>query len=351
MHKFFQRAAALLIWSTVGFPANAADLTVPIKAPTMAASAGGFYLWADPSIQSVSLPSYELGWRTGSSSTVPVSSYNVRANGWGIAGAIGYVLPGSNQRVELGGSYVGAEVAQSNNSIAFASSVQVTVSGATPIIQFACSAVTPCGQRSTLSTNYAAWQGNLKAASDVKLAANITATPSIAILGGTARNDQSFSQQFDTATGPYTATSSLNWTDVGVRIRVDNKVDLNPTVAFGLSGSIATTYRRASLSANDAGFLVPAAVPVGWIGSVPVPLSASATTIPVLANAEASVMTSFGPALTLRAFGGANYDSSVPGIAAPTYFSTGGVFITTPAAIKFASTTSWYAGGGLKYKF
>jgi hypothetical protein len=55
----------------------------------------------------------------------------------------------------------------------------------------------------------------------------------------------------------------------------------------------------------------------------------------------------------LRGFAGLNYDSRVPGIAAPQIGGIAGIVPATgtPAGIKFAAETSYYAGGGITVKF
>jgi len=51
-------------------------------------------------------------------------------------------------------------------------------------------------------------------------------------------------------------------------------------------------------------------------------------------------------------FVGLDYDSSVPGVSTPVLVGGNTAPIsTTPAGIKFASETSWYAGGGIAVKF
>jgi hypothetical protein len=58
-------------------------------------------------------------------------------------------------------------------------------------------------------------------------------------------------------------------------------------------------------------------------------------------------------AVTLRAFGGVNYDNSVPGITNPTFAGSPGgpTSTTTPAHIYLASETSYYAGGSFLVRF
>src|SRR5262249_11379530 len=62
-----------------------------------------------------------------------------------------------------------------------------------------------------------------------------------------------------------------------------------------------------------------------------------------LANLEASASVSPSPAWKARAFVGLNYDDSVPGFAAPVTLA--------PVRISYSHETSYYAGGGVTYKF
>jgi hypothetical protein len=181
------------------------------------------------------------------------------------------------------------------------------------------------------------------------------------VFGGRASNDQTFSQHFSFAPAPvafginYRADTSLDWTDIGVRAGLDATLNLTSTFAIGAGGTIGVAHRSASLSGNDtctngggnAECLTnPASI-----------LSANATSTPFLANAEARAVYRPSANIALRAFGGMNYDSKVPGVSASTFSTT---VIPTPAppnnqgpasGIKFSSETSWYAGGGVLVKF
>src|SRR5438270_1692805 len=119
-------AGTALAAATLAAPAIAAEADLPIKAPPTAAvaSSNGLYLWMDGSYQSVPLPTFNLGVQRDTAagfSGGPFESYSPRANGYGVAGAVGYFLPygtlpsafGTNVRVELGGSYVDATASQS----------------------------------------------------------------------------------------------------------------------------------------------------------------------------------------------------------------------------------------------
>lgn len=59
------------------------------------------------------------------------------------------------------------------------------------------------------------------------------------------------------------------------------------------------------------------------------------------------------PGVTLRAFGGLNFDNATPGIRAPSFIGTLNGFTapTVAAGIGYSETTSYYAGGGLRVGF
>jgi hypothetical protein len=77
----------------------------------------------------------------------------------------------------------------------------------------------------------------------------------------------------------------------------------------------------------------------------------NATTTAVVANLEASLTIRPLSAVALRAFGGVNYDSAVPGILSPTIAQLGFPPVGTAAGITFQNRTSYYAGGGMVVRF
>ncbi len=353
---------ALLATGTAGLASDSAakyagDARVNAPRTAAVASSGVVYFWADSSYQSVKLPSFDVGVQRDTATSFsggPFESYNPRAAGYGVAGAVGTFLPygtlpsafGSNARVEIGGSYVNAKASQSG----------IGAGGGSPGLLFQLldgnmSADANCGAglcttNSTLSTHYTAWNVNLKAASDYAFGA-VMFTPSVIVFGGAAKNAQSFAQQTynnGVLQFPYSVESSLRWTDWGARFGLDSKWNVTNAVTLGLGGNVGTARRSASLDANDicgcAGVTVYSAV------------STSTTTAPLLANAEASVALKITPAATFKGFVGLNYDSRVPGISAQSHSGT--VFVGkfgTPAGIKFSAETSFYAGGGLTVSF
>ena len=345
--------------------ASAADM--PVKAPPTAAvtSANGFYFWLDGSYQSIHLPTYNLGFKThptgfGPTPSSPSDVFDPRATGWGIRGALGYILPhgtwpsafGTDARIELGGSYVKAKDRQNTASPSreFYSLAGV---GGVSVASLDCTAF--CRTSSTLDTDYAAWLVNLKLASDFK-AGVVTITPSISVLGGNTHNDQTLAQLLSNASGfasNYTARSSLHWHDWGAKVGLDANARVTSWMTVGLGGSVGLVSRDASLSANDFGAIV--GQPFFDRAGAAV---ANARATPVIANVEGNVTFTPFRSVAIKAFAGLNYDSRVPGITAPNYlpaFASGGfgpgAVVASPAGIDFSNETSWYAGGGVIVKF
>jgi len=126
--------------------------------------------------------------------------------------------------------------------------------------------------------------------------------------------------------------------------RACGRFDLGIGHSVAAGGNVGLAARRASLAGSDSSFvsIIPGTINVSSI-------STGQTTTPFLANAEASLAFRLARAWSLRTFVGLDYDSKVPGIAAPTVVVGGGT--STAAGIKFQSETSYYAGGGLTMEF
>ncbi len=331
---------------------------------------GGWYVWADGSYQSVKLPSYDLGFKTyqlpGNAPGAPFDTYDPRANGWGIAGAVGYKVPwgpGRTLRFEIGGSYVEAEASQTAaNSIAGGLTAGYFVQLLNGRVQTnqSCIGAAGCRTASSLQTDYRSWNINGKAAADYQFGAT-TVSPSLAVFGGRTSNDQNLVQNLiDTAasaTRPdaiYSANSTLRWTDVGVRVGLDVQHAVSTWLTLGVGGAVGVAYRDADLNASD--FCENGFIPICTLFVATAPASSITTSVtktPFLASAEASVVARpWTPNVALRGFAGLRYDSDVPGIATPgqparALAGSSG----TPAGIKFQSELSWYAGGGLVVTF
>jgi hypothetical protein len=350
MMKPFSGAAVLLF--AFGGAALAADL--PMKAPprAVAASSGGFYFWVDGSYQSVNLPTYDLGFKLSATVGHPdlgsAQSFDPNPTGGGVAGAFGWVLPqgswfawGNNFRVELGGSYVDASDSQAGTGGNFPSATQL-VNGT--VVDFGCDPA--CSFGATLSTRYKAWTANLKAAGDYQFG-GATVTPSVIVFGGRSTIDQQFAQTFALVPAPqpptpdYLAISSVAWTDIGAKFGLDAAVPLTSSLILGAGGTIGFAGRDVSMAASDS-----------YLAAVFSSTAASAQATALLANAEARLTFKPWANWALRAFGGVNFDDSVPGIARPTYTGPAAIGLQgTPAGIKFESETSLYAGGGITVQF
>jgi hypothetical protein len=357
--------AALLAGSAlVGVPSAGFAADMPVKAPPTAVVQhyGGYYIWVDGSYQAIRLPTYDLGARRtnlGVASTdtgVAVQSYDPRATGAGVAAAVGFflppgALPGSNARIELGGSFVDARQSQASAAPDLPRLALFPIGGGT---NFTSCGVGICTVSSSLSTRYQAWQVNAKAASDIRTGA-VTWTAAITAFGGEARNNQDFLQTIASGggSGTYTAGTTLRWTDWGAKAGLDARVELSPAIALGMGGTVGVAARDASLDGNDRCVQTTApTLPCTGIGPQVTTVRANATTTPFLANAEARVFVTPWRNVALKGFVGLNYDSRVPGILKPTWVGDAGLpTVGTPAGIRFEHLTSWYAGGGIVVNF
>lgn len=342
--------------------ALANDKPMNTPAAAIVEQKGNWYVWADGARHSINLPSISLGYHTapiGPATDLGARfSDNSSISGPGFSGAIGYMLPGpGNTRLEFGGSYIQADAGQSSSTHPLSTAdgiahVQLNLNGfVRPGGVIACGLLPGCHTLQTLHTSHDAWQINGKLAHDLA-AGPFVITPSIVVFGGHAKTHYAFSQQLRTDSIPtsadYTANVDLGWTDWGGKVGLDATIPLMTSLALGLSGQIGTAHRQASLSASDSYFVFSTGTVVSASS-----VSTDRSTAPLLANAEARLILTPSPTVTIKGFVGLNYDSRVPGMSSPacagnvcTAGSTG-----TAAGIKFESETSWYAGGGLVFKF
>lgn len=325
---------------------------------TSSADSSGTYVWMEGSYQSIGLPSVVNFGVQGllPATTTPGGSerHDPRLSGYAVNGGLGYVFApgafpavwGSNVRVELNGSYVRAD------GTSFSESAPVTNVNLTALpLTGVAFGITGCGgstcvTRSSLSSDYTAWNIHLRAKSDFRSGA-WTVSPSIAIVAGRAHTSQRLAQQtlLDGAPYPlvaYDMNAALKWTDAGAKLGIETRYDFMNGLSAGLIGSVGLVHRATSMSANS---------PI-LFGSVFPRLSAvqdSRNNVPLLTNLEARLTARLTPNVTAKGFVGLNYDSDVPGIEAPqslAFASTG-----IPARIKFDAATSYYAGGGLSVSF
>jgi hypothetical protein len=128
-----------ILAATFAGSAMAADM--PIKAPPPVVIEGGPYVWVDGFYEQMRLPSYNLGTHLFQlfpflpplADLGPLQTFDPRLNSGGVRGAIGYLVPGSAFRLELGGSYVSGSGSQSQSSTPQSVGYQITpLSGRIP---------------------------------------------------------------------------------------------------------------------------------------------------------------------------------------------------------------------------
>ena len=352
----FAASAALPMVSGL---AAAADM--PLKAKPIEAG-GGFYVWLDGSWDRVALPAYKLGpgYNVGGGGSYggQILQLNSDVDGYNISGGVGYRLPGnwpgSNARLEIGGLFVDAKgtgnQVTSYTTPGFGATQQLLDGRFTS--SFGC--VGTCTATTALATGYQNWQLNLKFATDYQVGA-ITLTPSVAVFGGEARNSQSYALRDNNGFKPilnefYSANTRLKWNDVGVRAGLDTKAPLTGWLSVGLGGWVGVAGRRTDFTGTDSEFFVNS------LGQVQPTFTSAATafdrTTALVGNVEGNIYIQPMSSVTLRLFGGLNYDSAVPGIRAPSF--TGDFNFAAPtvaAGIDHSNATSYYAGGGLKVGF
>ena len=108
--------------ATAATAAYASAANLPTKAPTAIGAENAHYFWLDGMYDRVRLPTYQLGYHNigagaGGSDMGTVQTYDPSLNGGGVRGAIGYILPGTSTKFELGGSYVAAKQSQSQSTV------------------------------------------------------------------------------------------------------------------------------------------------------------------------------------------------------------------------------------------
>jgi hypothetical protein len=311
--------------------------------------------------QRVNLPSYSLGIHSVSSVASgltdlgPAQRFDQNLDGGGVRGAFGYGLPGTSLRFEFGGSYVGANVSQSNSASSAPFAEVQLLNGVSSTGAVDCSGGFVCTAAGALRTDYHAWSLNGKAETDWNHGP-LTLTPSLALFGGNTHAGQSLSQLFnlyDAGTGAllvttrYTADTRLEWRDVGARAGLRLNSSLGGAISFTWGGWIGVASRRTSLSGTDLAFSNQGNQNDGASA-----LAISDSRAVLLANSEASFTYRVTPAISIRGFGGLNYDGSVPGIRAPSFAGSANAKSSGPAAsIAYASQTSLYGGAGLAWKF
>ncbi len=318
----------------------------------------GLYLWSDGAYQTTNLPTFGLGVHAlpggpfGPDGGVS-HKFDPKVIGYGIAGGFGYFLPdgnmpfvfGSNVRLEVGGSYVKAETAQSQAGIVAAGGLvgPVFLTGHNGAIFGSCG--TGCTAVSHLQTDYTAWQANAKIASEVRWGP-VTLTPSVTVFGGHSRVAQSFTQFVDSLIADYSAAIDVRWTDAGVKLGLHGNYELSPGLFFGLGGSLGVAGRWASLSATDMCSCLAGSI----VGPHATAISDKEVTAAFLANTEASLTIRPTSDIMIKGLIGLNYDSRVPGLRTPS-FDAYFFGSRNPAALQFSGEIGWYTGGGMTVLF
>jgi hypothetical protein len=342
---------------SVVFTANAVS-AAPLTATQAASdSRHGAYVWVDGIFERVNLPRFSLGmfhnvaFAAPSVDLGPVQQFEPRLDAGGVRGAIGTALPGTNARIELGGSYIEGSTgnAFSTPGVPGVAGLLMTGSGVNNAV--GCIAIT-CTVAGALRTDYRAWSLNAKALADWNFG-SVIVTPSVAVFGGVTRADQALSQTLELGGGigtgaTYSASTTLQWRDIGGRAGINLRSFVTPSFVIGWGGSVAAAARKTDFSGSDAATTpFPAAFPAGTST-----LTLGDSRAALLANAEFNVSWQLTPAIRVAGFAGLNYDHDVPGIAGPSY--AGSVVAPTSrsaATLIFDSQTNLYAGGGVTARF
>jgi len=339
-----------------GMAARANDTTVSGTPPAVAAD-NGYYFWIDGTADKIRLPAYQLGLHNVSDVTAhdagPIQRFDPRLDGGGFRGAIGYVVPATTVKFELGGSYAAAKESLQLSSASNGLVGARFLNGSGMVgIAFDCSfpATIGCTTAGNLNTEYTTWQLNGKVSADWQYG-RVTVSPHLAVFGGNTRVgqtlSQSFAQPFSGNSGTYSASTTENWTDIGARIGADLSAEVAKTLTLDVGGWVGGASRYTSLSGHDVGADSTGNTVFGG-GST---LSIDGSKTVLLANAEAGVAYRPLQMVALRGFVGLNYDSRVPGIANPSFAGSFGAPTGTAASIFYAAETSYYAGGGLLMKW
>jgi hypothetical protein len=321
---------------------------------TKSVTPGGMFVWVDGDYRSIQLPGFGLGFYETSTTTFEkigaVNTFRPRVDGTGVSGGIGMALPpgflpGANARVALTGRFVDADATQNAVSISNGNIPQL-------LNGFLIGPCGACQLPTRLETNLRSWQVGLNLATEIP-AYRFLIIPSVEILGGTSRVNQSYSQARVVSGGPtayYDSDTSMNWRDAGAKIGLAISTAITPNVDFSLGGTLTAAYRRATLDGNDRlddgfGFIATSAIGI------------SRSTFVVIPGLEAQVTARPWHGVQVRAFGGIERDNRVPGIVAPSFtpaeflagFGTG--IVATPASIGFSAQTNFHAGGGITVAF
>ena len=319
-----------------------------VIAPMASASSGGFSVWADGAYHSINLPNFALGFFELGVGTFqnlgPVQTYKPRVTGEGVSGGIGFALPGGNTKISLVGSYIDADAIQTGTVRSAFNAAQL-LNG---VLTFPCG---PCTLPSRLETDHRSWWLGLNAASQFAWG-QVLVIPSLEILGGVTRTRQSYVQDRLPDVGGaafYNSSTKVQWRDAGGKAGLAIVMPVVPMVEFGLGGTLAVVYRHVNLHGTDHFD--------DGIDRLASTIDVSRTTAAFISGAQAQIIVRPLPNVQVRAFGGLEHDSRVPGIVSPNFTADqflaliGTNIPATPASIGFSSQTSYFVGGGVTVKF
>src|SRR5262249_22525634 len=150
---------------------------------------GGTYVWIDGLGTQNNLPNVGLGLHLIGldAGFFPDNgaAHDLRQHlrGGGLRGGIGYNLPGTNWRAELGGAYLRADGSNSGSAAPTSGIGVLFVNGASSTAFFGCTGTfPPCATSAALSSDISAWQLNAKLAYDWR-AGWLLLSPSVALFG------------------------------------------------------------------------------------------------------------------------------------------------------------------------
>jgi hypothetical protein len=356
MRRIFVTAIAAAGFSVaIIAAASAADLlAAPVYKSSPAVSPSGWYMYEDGMYDSVRLPTYALGFHTfGTAGLSPdtgaLNTFSPQANGGSGRGGIGYYFPSSQLRLELGGSYVSTNSKQNVGPTTSTVGLigPVLLSGTLEGGAFFCSLV--CTSAGQLNSSYTSWQVDGKVAYGMKWG-GVEVSPFATLFGGSSRNNQTLSQSLSVFVNSvaYSANTALTWNDFGGRLGLDATVPLTNWLSWSFSGSAGLANRMVSLNGSDtASDIVGSTIAFSGASTI----SASTATTAFVGNFESGFGVKLMRSMTLRAFGGVNFDNRVPGISMPAATNAFTTAATSPAGINFSSETSYYAGGGAIWNF
>lgn len=311
--------------------------------PASADDPPGLYLEADGAYRSVGLGAYELGLVRSDVTGVhlgPLTNVSVRVDAFEFAGTVGYrfhdtVLDGawgSNARIELGAAITSGDGSNSGSGIVNFYGQQM-MSGATDA---GGGCFSDCPAFADLESEFESSRFSVALTTDHGSNENKW-SPVLEIFGGSSDLDQDFESGFSGSSPLYNASTSLDWDHVGARLGIATDFPVAENVKLGIGAKIGAVHRDAEFSGSDT-------YSTGGSSTA----SGSDDTVAFLFAAEANANWTVASNAVLRVFGGVEYDSAVPVIAAASYE---GDYIaptsTTPAHLDFEDDVSFYAGLGL----